>query len=241
MPFDEVPKPISIHIPPDLYHLTIPLSTWLKQHPQYDRLVVGAFIFTSRSNDQAGTQQPRLLLVQRSKTERAFPNLWEVPGGSSELSDPTILHSLARETFEETGLRLTRFVRQIGPGVEFSTGTKQREKKWLKLSFEIEVAEIPVSKAEVLGDMTHEHGEKPSHEVVDDGSSSQTPFDTILVTLDPEEHQRHAWVSEEEIGRCYLDHGPYPIVTEYQRQVMLQAFDLHKSQGPRLEQTTTIH
>lgn len=240
MPFDEVPKPISIHIPLDLYQLAIPLQTWLNQHPQYDRLAVGAFIFTRQSKGQSGTQEPRFLLVQRSMTERSFPNLWEVPGGSPELSDPTILHSVAREAFEETGLRLTKFVRQIGDGVEFNTGPKKREKKWLKLSFEIEVAEIPISEIEMYRDINHEYGHGLSHEGVTHKSPTLHPVHgAIPVILDPEEHQRYAWVSEADIRRCYSDSDPYPIVTEYQHRVMLQAFDLHNALVLRFEQTTT--
>lgn len=59
-----------------------------------------------------------------------------MPGGSVDATDPTILHGLAREVFEETGLRFTTFVCQVGKGIEFMTGPRRR---WMKLSFEIEV------------------------------------------------------------------------------------------------------
>ena len=62
--------------------------------------------------------------------------MWEIPGGSVDRSDPTILHGLAREVFEETGLKLTKFVRGVGNGIEFATGPRKR---WMKLSFDIEV------------------------------------------------------------------------------------------------------
>jgi hypothetical protein len=54
MPFDEVPKPISIHIPLDLHQLAIPFQTWLNQHPQYDRLAVGAFILRDNPRGNLG-------------------------------------------------------------------------------------------------------------------------------------------------------------------------------------------
>ena len=160
------PQPIQITIPPSLRQHTIPLSTFLTRKPQYTNLVVGVLIFLPATP----TRPLRLLLLQRASTERAFPNLWEVPGGSSDPEDPTILHSAARETFEETGLRLMRFVREVGKGVEFAEG----KTRWVKLSFEIEVVEIHERKAE-----NEEEG--------------------VEIRLDPEEHQDYRWVTEQEI------------------------------------------
>ena len=138
-------KPISIHISPALKHLAVPLKYFLKNHPEYACLAVGAFIFWPAhhvTTPSSESNSSRLLLVQRAASETAFPDRWEVPGGSSEHSDPTILHSIAREVFEETGLRLTRVVQQVGNGVKFTTGRNDKSQQWLKLSFEIEVAEI---------------------------------------------------------------------------------------------------
>ena len=128
--------PIQIRIPPSINHLAVSLTTYLHTHPSYGSVAVGACIFTS-SNDEVPTgDSPRLLLVQRAAAERGFPNLWEVPGGGAEDTDPTILHSVAREVFEETGLKLTRFVCAVGDGCQFTTGGNC---KWNKLTFEIEV------------------------------------------------------------------------------------------------------
>lgn len=208
-------KPISIHIPPDLQSLTVPLKQFLdgnKVRPKYHHLVVGACIFAPSTLDHP---KPRILLVQRAATERAFPNLWEVPGGSAEYSDPSILHSVARETFEETGLRLTRFVRQIGDGITF---TARGNKSWIKLLFEIEVAEL--------------HG-KSVPEVAESNIS-----EPVLIRLDPEEHQKHAWVTEDEFKHCTVTSGPYPPTTEAQLQGILQAFALHndRRQQPELSE-----
>ena len=132
------PQPIQITVPPTLRQHTIPLSTFLSRNPQYTNLVIGALIFYPPTP----TRPLRLLILQRASTEYAFPNLWEVPGGSSDPEDPTILHSAARETFEETGLRLMRFVREVGKGVPLG------KTRWVKLSFEIEVVEMHERKAE---------------------------------------------------------------------------------------------
>ena len=121
----------------------MPLADYLAAHPTHTNLVVSAFIFESptQAKSSQSDRAARLLIVQRAAHE-SFANRWEVPGGSSDAEDPTILHSLAREVFEETGLRLTKFVRQIGNVVEFQTGKSERRKYWAKLNFEIEVAEV---------------------------------------------------------------------------------------------------
>lgn len=228
----ESPSPIQIHIPPSLRHLTIPLSTFLSQNTEYTKLAVSSYIFKSSSSLTPGLH---LLIVQRAASERSFPNLWEVPGGSCEASDPTILHSLARETFEETGLRLVRFNRQIGSGMDFVMGYGARKKRWRKLSFEIEVAEI--------GGDDMGCGKSGGHETVaakdDVGNDEVEGFDSVdaidevgedaglnglSVTLDPEEHQAYAWVTEKQIKE-----GEYALATEEQKDLMLKAFTLRKA------------
>ncbi|KAI9783516.1 MAG: hypothetical protein M1839_003686 [Geoglossum umbratile] len=213
------PAPISIHIPPDLRDLTVPLQTWLQTHPNYDRLVVGALIFAHKPFDN----RARILLVQRSANERAFPQAWEVPGGSAEGSDPTILHSVAREVFEETGLRLTRFVRQVGEGAEFVTpgrGRNGRSRRWMKLSFEVEVAEIPAC---LLGREAFRAGD-------DVPAQNNTPaLEDIPVVLDPKEHQCYEWATGEDVDESFEDEGKYTFISADQRDIILDGFSLHKA------------
>jgi len=173
--------PITIHIPPQLRDNAIPLSKWLDQHPDYSGLATGAFIFAPAH--LSSPPAPKLLLVQRAAAERSFANLFEIPGGAADLTDPTILHSVAREVFEETGLHLTRLTRQVGDGLSL---TFKSGKPWMKLSFEIEVQEIGGG----------------------DGSQLRTLSD-IQVTLDPREHQAFRWVTEDEAkdAVCFLKEG----------------------------------
>ena len=161
----------------------------------------------------SSTPETRLLLLQRSSRD-SFPDRWEVPGGSSDRLDPTILHSVARELFEETGLRLNRFVRQVGDGIVFETGPESKKKRCLKLSFEVEVSEIP---------STFHEG---------NGRIAGRVLDSLSITLHPAEHQEFAWATEEDIknsdpNRALRDRRPYEIFTEDQRLLMLQAFELH--------------
>ena len=199
-----MPVPIQIRVPPDLVHLRVNVREFLEKMRSldmvYDRLVVAACIFSPKNNIDVA---PRLLVVQRAETEHTFPNLWEVPGGSCEPSDPSVSHSLARETFEETGLRLTRFIRQVGDAVTFTTPGGL---KWLKLVFQIEVLEL--------------HGE---------WGIGAGFADSVRITLDPEEHQKYSWATEDEIKQSTTNSGPYPTITEPQRQNMLQAFELYKA------------
>ena len=107
----------------------IPTSRFLQDNPQYTHVATGAFVF---HDDQ-------LLIVQRAADEKGFgANLWEVPGGQVDSEDPTILHGLQRELFEEAGLRCKRVLYQLGHGNTFTSG-KQGEKKWFKQSFVVQV------------------------------------------------------------------------------------------------------
>ena len=123
-----------MQVSPSIAHLAVTRTQYLRSNTCFDHIVVGACIF-SRNQVQDDHSQ-RLLLVQRASTEHGFPDLWEIPGGSVEDSDPTIFHAVAREVFEETGLKLTRVVRAVGTGIQFMTGGTR---KWNKLTFEIKI------------------------------------------------------------------------------------------------------
>ena len=237
--------PISIHIPLELQRLAIPLHEFLRQYPKYEVLAVGAFIFTPVELDPSA--QLRVLQVQRAATERSFPNLWEVPGGGADEKDPTILHSVAREIFEETGLHLTRFVREVGNGFEFKTGPRHRPKIWLKLTFEIEVAEIGsaiLHNLPLLGSDEIRKGDGG----MESSSQARKKLDSIPVILDPVEHKAHRWVSEQELreeGSYFVESGTQEdfdidvkntgneagalkLVSSDQMALTLLAFKLHK-------------
>ncbi|KZM27812.1 uncharacterized protein EKO05_0010998 [Ascochyta rabiei] len=122
----------------------IPEGEYLSQHQDVHIICTGAVVF----NDEG-----KILLVQRAKDEKAFPDAWEIPGGKMDGTDETILHAAARELKEETGLTATRVVRQVAQ-FTFSDGWGDRPTKtWLKLIFQFEVED---AEAVVLDPIEHQ-------------------------------------------------------------------------------------
>ncbi|KAH0558706.1 hypothetical protein GP486_004645 [Trichoglossum hirsutum] len=67
-----------------------------------------------------------------------MPHLWEVPGGACDEGDETILHGVACEVREESGLKVSALRQRVGPGgchVFFS----RKGLKVCKYTFEVEV------------------------------------------------------------------------------------------------------
>lgn len=116
------------------------------------------------------------------------------------------------------------------------TGYGARQKRWRKLSFEIEVAEI--GGGDMGCDKVNGHGRMGSNNDGGDsgvndvegvnGVGKDEAVDEVTVTLDPEEHQAYAWVTEKEI-----EEGKYAIVTAEQKGLMLEAFRSRKTDGIR--------
>ncbi|KAI5779878.1 NUDIX hydrolase domain-like protein [Peziza echinospora] len=95
-----------------------------------DHLAAGAYILHNST----------LLLLLRSPTEPAFPSLWEIPGGGADPAlDATLLHTVVREVYEETGLVVSRFV-EPWVAVQGFAG-RGGGRLWGKVSFVVEVEE----------------------------------------------------------------------------------------------------
>ena len=105
------------------------------------------------------------------------------------------------------------------------TGYGVREKQWLKLSFEIEVAEIGDRDMRIEG-FGKWSGKLGSGENAgkEGANGVDGVMDEVCITLDPEEHQAYAWATEKEIKE-----GKYAIVTVEQQALMLEAFALRKA------------
>ena len=110
------------------------------------------------------------------------------------------------------------------------TGYGVREKQWLKLSFEIEVAEIGDCdmRSRRLDGGRGKVG--PGEKAGKDGANGvDGGMDEVCITLDPEEHQAYAWATEKEIRE-----DKYAIVTAEQQSLMLEAFALRKADEDKL-------
>ncbi|GAB1320890.1 Nucleoside diphosphate-linked moiety X motif 17 [Madurella fahalii] len=178
----------------------IAAKDFLSTRPLIVGAATGALVFSK------ATGEDRVLLIQRAAHD-SMPLRWEIPGGACDVEDETILHGLARELWEETGLRMKSVTRQVGGEYTFFT---RRGRPVTKLTFETEV-ETPVSA----------QGEQLLPEV----------------TLDPNEHARFLWATEEECrqGKVTVlgSNGEPEVVdvnftVEDQRKIILFGFKLRR-------------
>ncbi|KAJ9630584.1 hypothetical protein H2203_001107 [Taxawa tesnikishii (nom. ined.)] len=182
-----------------------------KQPTEFHHLVVSSAVL----------YKDRLLLIQRAAEERTYANIWEIPGGSADLSDKSVQDAIARELKEETGLTLTKVVAEILPPITFKTGWAPKERNWLRVSFVVDVEEVEeaVAKAKKLtvdlkqerkvgagtsmaGKEEHDQArevaaeyDRPGEVVVKHGDGSVD----VVITLDPKEHQNYVWATKEDI------------------------------------------
>jgi hypothetical protein len=76
------------------------------------RYVVGAAIFRKGTHGPSSPPSPQLLVLKRAPTETSFPNLWEIPCGHVDAGE-TVRQALARETREETALKVDGVVGEL--------------------------------------------------------------------------------------------------------------------------------
>lgn len=131
---DTIPptKTTSFTSDPAVADFKVTVEEYLPKIPLLQGICVGAFIF-----DGSG----RLLIVQRAPHD-SYPLRWEVPGGGIDLEDESILHGLARELREETGLKARHVSGLVGKGYTFLT---RRPICVCKYSFLVEVEDYEVS------------------------------------------------------------------------------------------------
>lgn len=147
----------------------------------------------------------RLLLVQRCVSDYDGGR-WEMPGGSVDAGE-TVLEAAAREMKEETGLTVSRFVRDFD-AIRFTTGRGEEKREWAKFSFLAEVAEQEKSQAErAIADID------------------------LHIKLDAAEHSAWIWASSDEIQQGVAHDGTLlPFVNGEQKAIMLAALgdELHR-------------
>ncbi|KAI1643868.1 NUDIX hydrolase domain-like protein [Daldinia loculata] len=101
------PAPTPFTSPDSLATFKFPLKAYLQEHPEFNSIAVAAVVF----NDDG-----KLLIVQRAAHD-SFPMLWEIPGGACDYEDESLLHAVARELWEESGLRAKSIITLVGKGL----------------------------------------------------------------------------------------------------------------------------
>jgi 8-oxo-dGTP pyrophosphatase MutT (NUDIX family) len=114
---------------------TVTAQEWIRSRgAQLDNLCTNVAVFDSEG---------RILLVQRASHDYWMPNHWEIPGGSAEYHDKSILHGAVRELWEETRLVATRIKRVIPENAGLDGGYAFRDGirslSFCRFSFEIQV------------------------------------------------------------------------------------------------------
>ena len=107
---------------PSSSSFAVSLQAYRDAHPDrgFDYIATGAVVF-----DTADASAPRVLLVQRAASD-SMPNRWEVPGGGCDEEDESILHAVARELWEEAGLKTAHIGEPLGePHLFRSRGGKK--------------------------------------------------------------------------------------------------------------------
>lgn len=107
---------------PSASPFTATKQAYLTTHPNagYTHIATGALVF-----DAIDPITPRILLLQRSAGD-SMPNRWEVPGSGCDDEDKSILHAVARELWEEAGLKASHISAPVGdPHLFLSRSGKQ--------------------------------------------------------------------------------------------------------------------
>ncbi|KAL2214967.1 NUDIX domain protein [Thermoascus aurantiacus ATCC 26904] len=178
-----VPVSFNYTVAPHLDEFNAPRSAFAASRPEFTDFVVGAFIFSR--GDEKNSAVPRVLLLQRALSD-SFGGFWDFPGGLSDKTDSTLLESVAREVYEETGFHVSRVVELVA--VDSWVRVKSDcVRKVAKFSFIVEVEEA---------------GSHVGRSSRDAGQADVVLRATVWedsVKLAEDEHQAYVWATEEEV------------------------------------------
>ncbi len=172
------------------------------------------------------TTPPRVLLVQRAAHD-STPLRWETPGGGCDDDDASVLHSCARELFEEAGLHATTLgpVVRVGSvsdspegGGRGGASAEEQGHEWRGAMgaqfFRTRRGKLVCKFYFVAGVPEERTGE---------------------VVVDPKEHAGYVWATEEEVRRKRVqgEGGGLELefTTQVQWEVILTAFGLWHASG----------
>ncbi|KAL1868943.1 hypothetical protein Daus18300_005779 [Diaporthe australafricana] len=157
---------------PSVAEFTLPKHSYLAARPDapFGYIAASSLVLDSSSSTTGGgaAGPPRVLLLQRAAADEDDPNKWEPPGGACDDGDASILHAAARELWEEAGLEVTRVEGLVGRPFFFDLSGGGRV---CQFHFAMQVRRTAGCGGE---------GGPPA------------------VRLDPVEHQRFVWATEDE-------------------------------------------
>ncbi|KAK0710255.1 NUDIX hydrolase domain-like protein [Lasiosphaeria miniovina] len=162
---------------------------------------------------------PRVLLIQRAAHD-SMPLRWETPGGGCDDDDISILHSCARELFEEAGLHATTLgpVVRVGSvssseGIHGGESTKKQAHEWGE---DMGGQFFRTRRGKLVCKFYFVAGVPEAR--------------TAEVVVDPKEHVGYVWVTEEEVRQKKVqgEEGGLDLefTTQAQWEVILTAFHL---------------
>lgn len=157
---------------------------------------------SSSNSSSSNTKEAQVLLLRRSPTD-SYPLKWEMPGGSVDASDKSVLDAAARELWEESGLEGAHFHASVGmttqdvrEAQELLRGTwgiqpHEEDAKDVQVQVQVDDAAGVVVKittfletAEVWGKLNF------VATMAEDGA---------VVVMDPAEHVEWGWFTEDEV------------------------------------------
>ncbi|GJN82034.1 hypothetical protein PLIIFM63780_005571 [Purpureocillium lilacinum] len=194
-PDGPAPPAFNFTFDPSVAAYDVPLQTYVDAHPEFDAVATGALVFSR----EPATGERRILLLQRAAHD-SMPLRWEIPGGACDLDDPTLLHGLARELWEESRvvLRHVSALVTMGSGApDLGKGSQdgavffsRRGLRIIKYSFLVE-AEEPIE-----------------------------------VVLDPNEHANFLWATEGDVRAGKVGDVKLTMTTDQQAATIREAFRL---------------
>ncbi|KFH47448.1 hypothetical protein ACRE_016390 [Hapsidospora chrysogenum ATCC 11550] len=212
--------PLSYTTSPVASFLAVTKSEFLASRPRIQKLMTGAVVFRQAPpSNPTATAADQVLVVRRAASD-SYPGTWEVPGGSIDETDSTVIAGAVRELWEETGLRARHvpcavgMLLQDGRAAEIAAKDDSRlDDDGLTVTF--------VETGRVWGKST----------VMVEVES------TAEVTVRPDEHSEWAWVTEEQVRDGWMDglgggKRELTFVSECVRWTLLDAFRMRKEVNP---------
>ncbi|KAK0754361.1 NUDIX hydrolase domain-like protein [Schizothecium vesticola] len=191
-----------------------PLPNSSNSHPASASVDLSGGAGTQHEAMTPNPKPPRVLLVQRAAHD-SMPLRWETPGGGCDDDDASILHSCARELFEEAGLRAATLgpVVRVDSAPDAESGVRGGGHEWGETmggQFFRTRRERLVCKFYFVAGVPREQ--------------------TAEVVVDPNEHAGHVWVTEDEVRQKRVrgkeDGLDLEFTTQAQWEVILTAFQL---------------